>query len=127
MADRITLQTVSTHHREWRRETVLDVYNLLLGIFLFVSPWLFAFSRTTARFDAWGSAAIIALMSLAAILLFAEWEEWIVLLGGLWLIASPWILGFAHTTAMHIVIGVGVFAAYLAALDLWLIHYHSND
>src|SRR3974390_3033946 len=92
-------------HVRWRRESMLDLYKLLLGIFLFASPWLFAFARPPARIDAWLSSAIIALMSLAAIVLFREWEQWIVLLGGLWLIASPWLLGFPHTTAMHVIIG----------------------
>jgi hypothetical protein len=57
------------------------------------------------------------------LLAFAEWEEWVVLLAGLWMVASPSVLGFAHTTAMHVSIGIGLAVAYLALLDLWLIHY----
>jgi hypothetical protein len=32
----------------WRRETILDVYNLGLGIILLAVPWLFAFAHTKA-------------------------------------------------------------------------------
>ena len=33
------------------------------------------------------------------------------------------VLGFQHTTAMHVSIAIGLVVAYVAALDLWLIHY----
>jgi hypothetical protein len=32
----------------WRRETILDAYNLGLGIILLAVPWLFAFAHTKA-------------------------------------------------------------------------------
>ena len=48
------------------------------------------------------------------------------LLLGIWLIASPWALGFAHTRAMHFSIGVGVTVAFLAALELWLVYDASH-
>jgi len=42
---------------------------------------------------------------------------------GAWIVASPWLLGFPHTIAMHVFIGIGIVVMYLAALELWLIHY----
>jgi len=39
------------------------------------------------------------------------------------LIASPWVLGFAHTRAMHVSIGLGAMVAFIAALELWLVSY----
>ena len=39
------------------------------------------------------------------------------------LISAHWILGYAHTRAMQISIGVGVIVDYLAGLRLWLAHY----
>lgn len=106
-----------------RRQTILDIYTLILAAFLFLSPWLFAFTRGFVRMDAWIAGALLIAVSLAAITAFAEWEEWVILALGLWLLASPWILGFTHTTAMHISIGVGCVVTFLAALELWLIHY----
>lgn len=106
-----------------RRESVLDVYNLVLGLFLVVSPWLFAYTRRAASTDIWVSGALIVLVSIAAIIVFSQWDEWINLALGIWLIVSPWVLGFTHTKAMHVSIGVGVAVAYLALLELWLLHY----
>jgi len=44
------------------------------------------------------------------------------LLLGQWLVASPWILGFTHTRAMHFSIGLGAVVAFLAVLKLWLVY-----
>ncbi len=107
----------------WRRESVLDLYSLVAGIFLFVSPWLFALASETARIDIWVTSALIATTSILAILIFSNWEEWLNLLLGFWLVVSPWALGFAHTKAMHISIGAGIVITSMAALELWLVNY----
>ena len=75
--------------------------------------------------DLWATGAVIALISLAAMIAYKDWEEWANFLLGLWLIASPWLLGFAHTRAMHFSIGIGIVIAFLAVLDLWL-HYDAT-
>jgi hypothetical protein len=81
-----------------RRPEAVDLYNLGLGALLFVSPWLFAFAHGAAGADAWLGGAAIAALSLAALMVYAEWEEWITLAAGLWMILSPFVLGFTHTT-----------------------------
>jgi hypothetical protein len=55
---------------------------------------------------------------LAAMVAFSDWEEWANLLLGIWLVASPSLLGFAHTNAMHFSTGVGAAVPFLAALEL---------
>jgi len=111
--------------RKWHRETVLDLYNLLLAALLFVSPWLFRLTNGSGKMDLWATGAAIALISLAAMIAYKDWEEWANFLLGLWLIASPWLLGFAHTSAMHFSIGIGIVIAFLAVLDLSL-HYDAT-
>jgi len=106
--------------RKWRQRSVLDLYNLLLAMLLFLSPWLFARANGTAAMDLRTSGAAIAVISLAAMVAFADWEEWANLLLGIWLIVSPWVLGFAHTSAMPLGILVGFTVAFLAALELFL-------
>jgi hypothetical protein len=107
----------------WRRESVLDLYSLMAGLFLFASPWLFALTSEHARIDIWATSALIATTSILAIVMFSDWEEWLNLLLGFWLVVSPWALGFAHTTAMHISIGAGIVVTFMAALELWLVNY----
>ena len=108
--------------KPWRRESALDLYNLVLAALLLISPWLFTLTNTTARIDLWASSLAVILISLAAIAAFAKWEEWANLILGVWLIASPWVLGFAHSRAMHFSIGVGLAIAFLAALELFLLY-----
>jgi hypothetical protein len=110
-------------HLKWRREAVFDAYNLSFGLFLFFSPWLFGLAREDARIDIWTSSALIAALSIAAMIAFSDWEEWLNLILGCWLMASPWALGFLHTRAMHVSIGLGAMVAFIAALELWLVNY----
>jgi hypothetical protein len=108
---------------KWRKESILDIYNLVFGVLLFTSPWLLATTHAVMGEDAWVASGLIVSLSVAALMAFAEWEEWIILLLGIWLVVSPWILGFHHVTAMKINVGVGIVVAYLAGLELWLLHY----
>jgi len=118
-----TLQeTVMTHLIKWRREAVLDAYNLLLGAFLFASPWLVASTRGPMGEEAWVSGALIIFISVALLVAYAKWKEWIVLALGLWLAISPWVLGFHNSTAMKINVGIGLLVAYFAALELFLVY-----
>ena len=106
-----------------RKECPLDIYKLVLGAFVFLSPWLFALTYGPARVESRVSGAAVVLLSLAALIAFADWEEWAALVIGVWLVVSPWILGFPHAAGMKIHIGAGLVVAYLAGLELWLIHY----
>ncbi|HVI63572.1 MAG TPA: SPW repeat protein [Bradyrhizobium sp.] len=87
--------------KKWRNESALDVYNLVAAAVLLAAPWLFSLTNGSARLDFRLSAAAIVAMSLAAMFAYANWEEWINTLVGLWLIVSPWVLGFAYVRAMH--------------------------
>src|SRR5579862_9889304 len=103
-------------------ESVLDLYNLLLALVLFASPWFFAHASRAAGFDLWLSSAAIIIVSIAAMIAYSTWEEWINLALGLWLVVSPWLLGFPHTRAMHFAIGIGSAIVFFAGLELWLRH-----
>jgi hypothetical protein len=110
----------------FRRTSALDCYAVAFGLFLFVSPWLFAYVSEKVRIEVWASGAAIVAVAIAAIVAFSNWEEWINLLLGLWLVVSPWVLGFVHTRAMHVSILIGATVAFLAALELWLVNFEPN-
>jgi hypothetical protein len=105
-----------------RKEAALDLYNAILGSFLFVSPWLFAMNSAPARADAFLSGVALVLASLAAIVAFREWEEWVNLAIGCWLLASPYVLDFPHKAGMHVAIAIGAAVTFLSLIELWLIH-----
>src|SRR5215475_8986898 len=107
---------------EWSNAKFCDVLNLILGAFLFVSPWIFGFTSGAAATNAYICGIIIAALSIAALAAFAVWEEWLNLIVGLWVLVSPWVLGFAGTTAMHVHIVIGVTVAVLAGFEIWLLY-----
>lgn len=100
-----------------------DVINLVLGAFLFISPWLFAFAPGHESWNAWVFGAVIAVLSIAALSAFAEWEEWLNLIVGLWVIVSPWVLHFSsHSDPLRVDVIVGIIVAVLAAIEIWMVH-----
>src|SRR6516165_1482883 len=106
-----------------RREAVLDVYVLILGAMLLLSPWVMALARGPARADAWVSGAVIVALSAGAILLFAEWEEWIVLACGVCRGASRWLFVLPHPAAMRFDAEIGLLVFSPAAWKFCLIPY----
>jgi hypothetical protein len=107
---------------EWTNAKYCDVANLVLGAILFVSPWLFAFDAGLASQNAIISGIVIAVLSIAALSAFAVWEEWLNLIVGLWVIVSPWVLGFLGTTATTVHVIIGLIVAVLAAIELWIMY-----
>jgi len=105
----------------WSNTKLCDVANLILGAFLFFSPWIFGFDAGKMSQNATISGLVIAVLAIAALAAFAVWEEWLNLVVGLWTLVSPWVLGFqGSTTAMAVHVIVGALVAILAAVEIWL-------
>jgi hypothetical protein len=107
--------------KDWTNTKLCDVANLILGAFLFVSPWIFGFGGSRAAENANIVGVVIAVLAIAALAAFAVWEEWLNLIVGLWALVSPWVLGFQATTkAMAVCVIVGILVAILAAVEIWM-------
>ena len=115
-----------------KTEAFVDTVNLALGVFLFVSPWIFGFTSELARHTSWMAGAaigIVAILSIGDLFEsisvpdFFETEEWINLAIGLWLAVCPWVIGmYDDTTATEVHLMVGLAVATIAAVELWLVH-----
>lgn len=76
----------------------------LIGVWLVLSNWVFSFTtpEAAASFSTiifWNSVlsgAVAIVLGVAALASFKIWEEWADIVLGLWLIISPWILGFGN-------------------------------
>jgi hypothetical protein len=108
---------------KWK-ESGVDVVNLILAALLLLTPMMFGFaSDHVAAPNAPVSGIVIGAVAIAALTKFAEWEEWINLLLGVWVLVSPWVLSFsAQTTARWAHVGIGLIVAVLAGLRLWFMH-----
>lgn len=108
---------------EWSSRKLCDVINLGLGIVLFFSPWEFGLAVGPQWQTASVVGIIIGVLSIAALAAFAVWEEWLNLVAGLALMASPWLLGFQDSDAMTIDVAIGVVVAALAAFEVWAVRH----
>lgn len=91
-----------------------DGINLLLGVWLFLSPWLLGFADISAAlWNALVFGALIVALAALAIVEYHDWEEWADMAIGLWVAVSPWVLGFAALTSGE---GAAAFAATWNAL-----------
>jgi SPW repeat len=103
-------------HRSWE-----DWLGIGLGLVIMLAPWIVSETSNQAIVM---NAAVAGI----AVLLFAEldlvqfrsWAEFGQLLCGFWVVASPFILGYAASGMLrvwHIV--AGLFVVGLGALELW--------
>jgi hypothetical protein len=65
------------------------------GILLFLTPFVFQFSGRTIAWNAHLAGAAVAIIAATAIKKRGSWNEVLLLLLGIWLVISPWLLGFS--------------------------------
>jgi hypothetical protein len=98
-----------------------DALNLMLGIWLAVSPWALSYSdHQVPAWNAHATGVAIAAASAAALIAYQIWEEWVNAILAAWLIISPWFLGYSGLEAAfynQVVVGVlvGILALWSAA------------
>jgi hypothetical protein len=104
-----------------------DWANVVLAIAVFISPWVIGFAaEAVPSWNAWIVGVMLGALAVAAISAFAEWEEWLNLALGLWLAASPWLLGF--TANMNVMWTNVVLGLLVAVVSLWAVwdHHHPH-
>jgi hypothetical protein len=117
-----------------------DWLNLILGVWLFISPWVLSFAvggrastqnpagaaagggamLANAAWNAWVLGIIVALVAISALTRTAAWQEGLNLLLGIWVFIAPWVLGFsgaANAAWDHWIVGFLVFVFALAGLS----------
>jgi hypothetical protein len=97
-----------------------DLVNALVGVWLILSPWALGFQSET---NVLANAVIVGLLliaaALGAMLVPRAWEEWTEVALGVWLVISPWALGFAGLqNAMISAVASGLAVVVLA---LWVL------
>ena len=109
----------------WGGKNVHDWINLICGVLLFVSPWALGFSDDLmAARTAWVGGVVIFAMGAAALMQFAEWEEWVALIVGALVIIAPWVLGFAAIhPAMWACVALGVIVVLSSISEIWAVHH----
>lgn len=99
-----------------------DSTNVALGAWLIVAPLALGFqSEMTALANTAIVGVLLVACALGAIFVPRIWEEWTETALGLWLAASPWVLGFEPQVARvnAVVVGLVVLTLALWALQDW--------
>lgn len=98
-----------------------DWANLAVSLWLFVSPWVLGYDALrSAAWNSWIVGLVVAAVSVSALVLFAAWQEWVNVIMGVWLLVSPWVMGFAsmdNAAALWNHVAVGLVVGGLALWD----------
>ena len=101
----------------------VDWVNVGLGVWLIALPWLLTATvgDTPADWSSWSVGAAIVTVAFFAMYKSAVWGDAVGVTLGLWLIASPWMLGFASASAPAanaVIIGILVICYALWAMRI---------
>ncbi len=96
-----------------------DWVNLVLGVWLFLSPWILGYAAI--QVPAWNAfimGVAVVVFTLFALYVPKRWEEWMNSIIGLWMVISPWVLGFSVLTLSTwnaVIVGIVLLAISLEA------------
>ncbi len=96
---------------------------LVLAALLFLSPWLLGYrGEIRPEWNAWVSAVLVAYIALVSLIQANEWENWLTLALGVWLLVAPWLVGFgqdAHAAWSQRILGLLciIISAWAASID----------
>lgn len=95
-----------------------DWITLILGIWLFFSPWIFGYNGMGFAWNSYLFGALMAVVSGFALNDQKVWEEWINVIIGFWIFISPWVLGMAAASIMwnHWIVGLLGFAMAVSGI-----------
>ena len=106
--------------RRWQ-----DGANLLLGLWLFASPWVLGallpepeagrYVGSTAAWNSWALGAGLVAFAVLAAYVPRPWQEGVNMMLGVWLVVSPFVLDFQGMprVALHTVL-IGIMASAFA-------------
>jgi hypothetical protein len=92
---------------------------LILGIYLFFSPFFLSYTQTIAASNAYVIGIAVVVFAILALIDSRLWEEWVNLILGIWLIISPFVLGYSNMSTVtwnHVILGL-----LIGADALWVI------
>jgi hypothetical protein len=103
-------------HRTWE-----DYVGIALGVAIGLSPWLAGEdNRQAVNFNAAAVGLLVLALAMFELVDLHRWEETGEIALGLWLIASPFVFGYADTgTLMLWHFALGAIVVLLAVLELW--------
>lgn len=101
----------------------LSILNILFGAWLIVSPYLFSYPSSQAKWQQVGAGVVVLLVaSLRYFATHLQWASWINALIGVWLIIAPFSAAYQSTVAFWNEVIIG---ALIALTGLWNASIHT--
>ena len=94
----------------------IGIINLIAGIWLILSPFLFGYSGGAMANSVIIGIAVTILAVTRLVMTRDVWTGWLIAVAGLWLIIAPFIFGFTEPAVLWNEIIVGII---IAGLSLW--------
>ena len=110
-------------HRSWE-----DWFGMLLGVLIVVSPWfpvqpaneVMSAERSTMVLNTFVVGMLVFGLAQLEYVALQRWQEVATILVGLWLIVSPYVLGYSGEGFLRIYhTSLGALAVVLGVLQLW--------
>jgi hypothetical protein len=95
-----------------------DWVGAALGLWLLASPNVMPYGEPATTQSAFLVGFLLLAIAFVEITAFRAWEEWINVILGAWLVASPWVLGATVIATTNLVI-VGLLVLALALYEIW--------
>lgn len=98
------------------RERWRDWAMLLFGAWLVISPFVLGYRAEAPAMAVWNPVIIglaVIVFAVAVLTRPQQWEAWVMLILGAWLVLAPFVLGFAGIAAAlwnHVILGLLVAA-----------------
>lgn len=105
--------------------SVVEWITAVAGAWILLSIWVLPWASPglvlngTAQVSHLLVGAAVVVLALAGIFAFRVWEEWILALVGLWLLASPWVIGFSDLGPF--VVSDVVVGLFIVATSGWVV------
>ncbi len=102
--------------------------SVLAGLWLLISPWVLGFSDQQSPL--WNAVILGIVIAVLAFIRAGGWYQavwlaWVNLVLGIWVVISPWILGFSGQNApLWDAVVVGVIVVILSAWSIWASSAH---
>jgi hypothetical protein len=104
-------------------DRLCGISSLFVGAGLFLSPWLMGFGSPTPNVptqSAGVTGAFIAVLSIAVLYAYEQWEAWLIAIVAVCTLASPWIFNFGGGAMVaHLFAGAVSLLLVAIRLGLW--------
>ena len=77
-----------------------DVINLMIGVWLLLSPSIGFGSRTyVSALNSWAIGFVVTGGAIVGLMSSEDWIEWVNLVAGTWLVLAPFVFGYSGDSA----------------------------